>query len=405
MSQDLKALQVPQSTGKADSSQIDLTAAFNFTGTLQKSGTNLATTSDVTTGAQSESNLRTAAAALSASLAVNSQKITGLGTPSADSDAATKAYVDSVAAGLDIKASVVAATTANITLSGEQTIDGVSVVAGDRVLVKNQSTGSQNGIYIVAAGSWSRASDMAAGSNAAGAFTFVEAGGSVNAGRGYVVSSGVTVGTDSITWTQFSGGASYTAGDGIAISGGSIAVDLATDPGLEISGGKLRVKVDSSGVITRAAGGLNVQAATASQSGYQNGTQFGLTSTIGDNGLRTSVTTTNATPVTISLPPLSTSTLRRVEMRVAAKNTSDLTKSLYREIVFIARRGTSGNTVYVGSSIRAEIADANGTPDPTGMGAIAVAYSVGSGGSDAVTITGLAATNLSIDYSLVLSSI
>jgi hypothetical protein len=404
MSQDLKGLLVPQSTGKADSSQIDLTATFNFTGTLQKSGTDLATTSDVTTGAQSESNLRAAAAALSAALAVNSQKITGLGAPTADADAATKLYVDNVAAGLDVKPSVAAATTANITLSGEQTIDGVTTSAS-RVLVKNQSTASQNGIYVSASGAWSRASDMASGSNAAGAFTFVEAGGSVNAGRGYVVSSGAVVGTDSLVWTQFNGGASYTAGDGIAISGGSIAVDLATDSGLEISGGKLRAKVDSAGVITRAAGGLNVQAATASQSGYQNGTQFGLTSTIGDNGLRTSVTTTNATPVTISLPPLSTSTLRRVEMRVAVKNTSDLTKSLYREIVFIARRNTSGNSVYVGSNIRAEIADANGTPDPTGMGAIAVAYSVGSGGSDTVTITGLAATNLSIDYSLVLSSI
>ena len=63
MSQDLKALQVPQSTGKADSSQIDLSSTFNFTGTLQKSGTDLATTSDVTTGAQSESNLRTASIA------------------------------------------------------------------------------------------------------------------------------------------------------------------------------------------------------------------------------------------------------------------------------------------------------------------------------------------------------
>ena len=405
MPQDLKALQVPQSTGKADSSQIDLTAAFNFTGTVQKSGTNLATTSDVTTGAQSESNLRTAAAALSASLAVNSQKITGLGTPSADSDAATKAYVDSVAAGLDIKASVVAATTANITLSGEQTIDGVSVVAGNRVLVKNQSTGSQNGIYVASASSWSRATDMAAASDARGAFTFVEAGGSVNAGRGYVVSSGAVVGTDSLVWTQFNGGASYTAGDGIAISGGSIAVDLATDPGLEISGGKLRAKVDSSGVITRAAGGLNVQAATASVNGYQSATQFGLTSSLGAMGSRATLTTTDATPQTISLPSLSTSSLRRVAVWFAVKNASDLAKSLYREVTFVARRGSSGNSVLVGSVISGELADNNGSADPSGMGAISFTYTVGTGGSDSLTFTGLAGTNLSTDYGMVISTV
>jgi hypothetical protein len=404
MPQDLKALQVPQSTGKADSSQIDLTAAFNFTGTLQKSGTNLATTSDVTTGAQSEANLRTASGSLSASLSVNSQKITNLLTPSDATDAATKAYVDSVAAGLDVKPSVAAASTANLTLSGEQTIDGVSVVAGNRVLVKDQSTASQNGIYVAAAGSWARAADMAAASNAAGAFTFVEAG-TVAAGRGYVVSSGAVVGTDALVWTQFSGGASYTAGDGIAISGGSIAVDLATDPGLEISGGKLRAKVDSSGVITRAAGGLNVQAASASQNGYQNATQFGLTSSLGAMGSRATLTTTDATPETISLPALSTSSLRRVAVWVAVKNTSDLAKSLYREITFIARRGSSGNSVLVGSVVSGELADNNGSADPSGMGAISLAYTVGSGGSDSLTFTGIAATNLSTDYGLLISTI
>jgi hypothetical protein len=312
--------------------------------------------------------------------------------------------VDSVAAGLDVKPSVAAASTANLTLSGEQTIDGVSVVAGNRVLVKDQSTASQNGIYVAAAGSWARAADMAAASNAAGGFTFVEAG-TVAAGRGYVVSSGAVVGTDALVWTQFSGGASYTAGDGIAISGGSIAVDLATDPGLEISGGKLRAKVDSSGVITRAAGGLNVQAASASQNGYQNATQFGLTSSLGAMGSRATLTTTDATPETISLPALSTSSLRRVAVWVAVKNTSDLAKSLYREITFIARRGSSGNSVLVGSVVSGELADNNGSADPSGMGAISLAYTVGSGGSDSLTFTGIAATNLSTDYGLLISTI
>lgn len=404
MSQDLKALLVPQDTGKAAPSQIDLTQTFNFT-TLQVGGTGVATTSDATTAAQDEGNLRTAADSLTGDLYVNGQKITGVGTPTADTDAATKAYVDSVAAGLDIKPSVKAATTANITLSGEQTIDGVSLVAGDRVLVKNQSTASQNGIYVVAAGSWARASDMASGSDAKGAFTFVEAGGSVNAGRGYVVSSGSVVGTDALVWTQFNANTSYTAGDGVSIDAGAISIALATDPGLEFSSGALRVKVDASGVITRQAGGLNVQAASASQSGYQNGTQFGLVSSLGAMGTRATLTTSNATPQTISLPSLSTNKRRRIALWYLSNNGDDAAKTLYREITLIARRGSSGNSVYVGSVSPGELADNNGSADPTGMGSISFAYTVGSGGSDSLTFTGLAGTNLSTDYGMVISTI
>jgi hypothetical protein len=387
MPQDLKALQVPQSTGKADSSQIDLTAAFNFTGTLQKSGTNLATTSDVTTGAQSEANLRTASGSLSASLSVNSQKITNLLTPSDATDAATKAYVDSVAAGLDVKPSVAAASTANLTLSGEQTIDGVSVVAGNRVLVKDQSTASQNGIYVASAGSWARAADMAAASNAAGAFTFVEAG-SVNAGRGYVVSSGAVVGTDSLVFTQFSGGSSYTAGNGILLTGSAFSV-----------------VVDPAGPLTLSSSGVNLQAASTSQPGSQSATHFDLVKSMGDGGNRATITSTNDTPQTVSLPPLATSKKRRIALWMLVNNTSDLAKSLYRQITFVARRGASGNSVLVGSVISGEIADNNGSADPSGMGAISFVSTPGTGGNDVLTFTGIAATNLSTDYGAVISEV
>lgn len=142
-----------------------------------------------------------------AAVSMNSQRITNLAAPVSDNDAARKADVDAARTGLDVKSSCRVATTANITLSGTQTIDGVSVVAGDRVLVKNQSTASQNGIYLCASGAWTRASDADSDAEVtAGMFTFIEEG-TANADTGWVLSSNqpITVGTSSLTFTQFSG--------------------------------------------------------------------------------------------------------------------------------------------------------------------------------------------------------
>lgn len=169
-------------------------------------------------------------AAPTASVSFNSQKITSLADPTAAQDAATKAYVDSVAQGLDAKESVRAATTANITLSGTQTIDDITLSVGDRVLVKNQGTASANGIYVVASSGWTRAADMDAWAEVPNAFVFVEEG-TVNADSGWVCTSnaGGTLGSTAITWVQFSAAGAYSAGDGLTLTGNVFAVGGTTD--------------------------------------------------------------------------------------------------------------------------------------------------------------------------------
>jgi len=160
--------------------------------------------------------------------------------------AATKNYVDNVAAGLDIKASVKAATTGNITLSGEQTIDGISCVTGDRVLVKDQTDATQNGIYVVSTGAWSRAADFNTGTASWGAFTFVEEG-STNGGKGFVAtaagkSGAINIGTDNISFTVFSEVGNYTIGNGLQLSGNTVSV-LAADSTINVSASGVKVGV------------------------------------------------------------------------------------------------------------------------------------------------------------------
>ena len=160
-------------------------------------------------------------------------------TPTDAAHIATKGYVDSARQGLDVKASVRVATTAAINLSTDlqagDVIDGVTLVAGDRVLVKNQGTASENGIYVaVASGAASRSSDANGtadtGELTSGTFTFVEAG-TVNFDSGFVISTDgtITVGTTGITWTQFSGAGSFDAGDGLSKNGTQVNVNVTSN--------------------------------------------------------------------------------------------------------------------------------------------------------------------------------
>ena len=187
------------------------------------------------------------------SVSFNSQNITNLADPVNTQDAATKGFVEATSQGLNVKNSCVAATTANITIStalnNGDTLDGVSLSTNDRVLVKDQSTASQNGIYVVGS-SPARAADLATGSNAAGFFTFVEQG-TVNADNGFVCTSdsgSAVVGTNNLTIAQFSGAGQIIAGNGLDKSGNTLSVDLKSNGGLVIESTEIALDLGASSI-------------------------------------------------------------------------------------------------------------------------------------------------------------
>lgn len=223
----------------------------------------LATDSTVVkiTGAQTISGVKTFSEVITAnkgltaagdSISVNNKKLSNLAAPTADTDAATKAYVDALKQGLVVKSPVRAATTANIdatyangtagvgaTLTGKANgalaaIDGVTLAAGQRVLVKNQTDAKQNGIYVVTkigsgteAFVLTRASDFdnsVEGSVQGGAYCFIQEG-TVNADCGYVCSTdgAIALGTSNVAFVQFSGAGLITAGNGLVKEGNTLS--------------------------------------------------------------------------------------------------------------------------------------------------------------------------------------
>jgi hypothetical protein len=193
---------------------------------------------------------------------LNSHPITNLADPSNPQDAATRAWVLAQVAGISTSgATVRVATTANISLTGTQTIDGISLSVGDRVLVKNQTTASQNGIYLVASGSWTRTIDADAWVEVVGKIISVEEG--TNNGDTVWLSTadlGGTLDTTAITFIQLPGPSDILAGAGLTRTGqtvdlvaadtsltvnaNDVAVRLNTTSGLEVSTG-LRIKSDT----------------------------------------------------------------------------------------------------------------------------------------------------------------
>jgi hypothetical protein len=166
-------------------------------------------------------------AAPTSSVSMNSQKITSLATPTSANDAVTKAYVDGLVNGTDWKDSVRVATTANITLSGTQTIDWVSVVADERVLVKDQTDAEDNGLYLCKSGAWTRTVDAdGAGEVTAGMSVFVSEG-TANGNTQWKLTTNdtITIGTTELVFAQIGASTTYTEGDGIDITANVVSID------------------------------------------------------------------------------------------------------------------------------------------------------------------------------------
>lgn len=227
-----------------------------FTGDITKSAGSLATT--IANNAVTVAKLATTvtlnsiatANAATADITVSGFKITNLGTPTNATDAATKSYVDGIATGLNWKSSVRLASTANVSVTYTATggtsgrgqitaapnsLDGVTLVAGNRILLKNQTTGAQNGVYTVttvgtgANGVWDRATDFDQDAEVnAGAAIFIEEG-TNNADTGWVLTTNnpITIGGSSgtaLTFTQFTSTGTVVAGNGLTLTGNTLDV-------------------------------------------------------------------------------------------------------------------------------------------------------------------------------------
>lgn len=205
-------------------------------------------------------------AVATASVDLNSQKITNLATPTASTDAANKGYVDAAVVGIDWKASVRAATTAAVTLAtafeNGDVLDGVTLATGNRILVKDQADGAENGIYVVnATGAPTRATDADTSAEITASFAVFVEEGTANADSGWTLTNNgtVTIGTTALVFTQFTGLGQITAGNGLTKTANTLDVVA----GLGIVSNANDVAVDTSVVVRKYATAIGDGSATS----------------------------------------------------------------------------------------------------------------------------------------------
>ena len=201
-----------------------------------------------------------------AAVDLNNQKITNLTDPTNPQDAANKRYVDAAVVGIDWKASVRAATTAAITLAtgleNGDTLDGVTLATGDRVLVKNQTDATENGLYVVAvSGAPTRSSDADTAAEITASFAVFVEEGTVNADSGWTLTNNgtITVGTSELSFTQFTGLGQITAGDGLTKTANTL--NVVPGDGLAVTADS--VKIDRAVVVTKYATNVGDGTATS----------------------------------------------------------------------------------------------------------------------------------------------
>ena len=256
-------------------------------------------------------------------LDLQSQKIVSLADPSANTDAANKQYVDNVARGLHWKAPVRAATTANGTLAtafaNGQSIDGVTLATNDRILIKNQTTASENGIYTVnASGAPTRATDADTnGELAPGTATSVTEG-TTNADKVLMIISdaAITIGTTAQTWGQLSGGTAYSGGNGINVAGSVISAVAAASGGISVVAGG--IQLDTSIAVRKFSANVGNGALTSIAVTHNLGTQdiaWALRDTATNAFVMTDAVATDANTLTLTFAVAPASNAYRVTVR------------------------------------------------------------------------------------------
>ena len=231
--------------------------------------------------------------AMTGNLSVGGNRVINVATPTTGSDAATKDYVDNFVQGLHWVGTTRTATTANITLSGLQTIDDIVLVTGDRVLVKNQTSTSANGIWLAASGAWSRATDYNTVTEINNSAVFVLSGTSTGKTTWVQLSTVATVNSDPITFTAFSGPVINSAGPGISL-GANGMVSVLEGPGITFVSDGVAADVYSGGGLLLTTNGSTASTASTAQLALTN---------VGSAGTYRSVTTDAKGRVTAGTNP------------------------------------------------------------------------------------------------------